>query len=115
MDALSQFDTQYTLSENAGVKLRVLDKRLIERFPSNGFIALEETIQARAKELTGFARVREGHDLHGRKSRGRRPHAARDVHVLRARLPQLKLEPSGMHRWGKTNEANLRKYTAPRA
>ena len=44
IDALSQFDTQYALIENAGVKLRILDKRPIERFPSNGFIALEETI-----------------------------------------------------------------------
>src|SRR5882762_3327981 len=57
IDALSQFDTQYALIENAGLKLRILDKRLIERFPSNGFIALEDTIQTRAKELTGFARA----------------------------------------------------------
>ena len=57
IDALSQFDTQYALIENAGVKLRILDKRPIERFPSNGFIALEETIQTRARELIGFARA----------------------------------------------------------
>jgi len=57
IDALSQFDTQYALIENAGVKLRILDKRLIERFPSNAFIALEETIQSRAKDLAGFGRA----------------------------------------------------------
>jgi hypothetical protein len=33
-----------------------------------------------------------------------------DVHVLRARIPQLKLEPVGVRRWGETNEANLREY-----
>src|SRR5262249_11151153 len=44
VDALSQFDTQYALTENAGVKLRALDEdnARIARFPSNGFIPLEE-------------------------------------------------------------------------
>ena len=27
-----------------------------------------------------------------------------------ARIPQLKLEPAGVRRWGETNEANLREY-----
>ena len=31
VDALSQFDTQYALIENAGVKMRYLDRRDIER------------------------------------------------------------------------------------
>ena len=53
VDALSQFDTQYALIENAGVKLRLLDTTAIERFPSNGFIALEETLKNRRKELVG--------------------------------------------------------------
>jgi len=33
-----------------------------------------------------------------------------DVHVLRSRIPQLRLEPAGVRRWGETNEANLREY-----
>ena len=33
VDALSQFDTQYAMVENAGVKLRLLDTRAIDRFP----------------------------------------------------------------------------------
>ena len=33
-----------------------------------------------------------------------------DVHVLGARIPQLKLEPAGVRRWGETNEAHLREY-----
>ena len=44
VDALSQFDTQYALTENAGAKLRMLDAKDIANFPSNGFIALEERL-----------------------------------------------------------------------
>jgi NitT/TauT family transport system substrate-binding protein len=47
VDALSQFDTQYAMVENAGVKLRLLDTRAIDRFPSNGFLALEDTLRTR--------------------------------------------------------------------
>ena len=36
VDALSQFDTQYALVDNAGVKLRLLDTSDIAKFPSNG-------------------------------------------------------------------------------
>src|SRR5207237_2324290 len=50
VDALSQFDTQYALTENAGVKLRLLDASAIARFPSNGLIALEETIAGKRAE-----------------------------------------------------------------
>jgi NitT/TauT family transport system substrate-binding protein len=47
VDALSQFDTQYAMVENAGVKLRVLDTKDIDRYPSNGLLALEETLRTR--------------------------------------------------------------------
>src|SRR5215471_6658489 len=42
VDALSQFDTQYALTSNAGAKLRVLEHPEIRKFPSNGFVALED-------------------------------------------------------------------------
>ena len=122
IDALSQFDSQYAL-------LRILDKRPIERFPSNGFIALEETIQTRARELIGFARayakgtvftmanpeaaVRVLYDVFPfTRATGKDETTAvrEDVHVLGARIPQLKLEPAGVRRWGETNEAHLREY-----
>ena len=45
VDALSQFDTQYALAENAGAKLRMLEDRAIAKFPSNGLIALDETLK----------------------------------------------------------------------
>jgi NitT/TauT family transport system substrate-binding protein len=129
IDALSQFDTQYALIENAGLKLRILDKSPIARFPSNGFIALEETIQTRAKDLTGFARAYAKGTIFAIAN----PEAAvrilyevfpftrptgkdeatavrEDVHVLGSRIPQLRLEPAGVRRWGETNEVNLREY-----
>src|SRR5207249_959865 len=56
VDALSQFDTQYAMVENAGVKLRVLDTSAIDRFPSNVFLALEEALKTRRKEAAGLAR-----------------------------------------------------------
>ena len=56
VDALSQFDTQYAMVENAGVKLRLLDTRAIDRFPSNGFLALEDTLRTRRKEAVALAR-----------------------------------------------------------
>ena len=80
VDALSQFDTQYALIDNAGVKLRYLDREAIERFPGNGFLALEETIKTRRKDLVGLARaLRQGHDLHHRQPGGGGPHRLRDL------------------------------------
>jgi len=56
IEALSQFDTQYALTENAGAKLRALDEdnAAIARFPSNGFIALEETLATRRAEAVAL-------------------------------------------------------------
>src|SRR5689334_25186500 len=44
VDALSQFDTQYALTEIAGVKLRQLDTRAIARHPANGFRSEERRV-----------------------------------------------------------------------
>src|SRR5262249_17925258 len=56
VDALSQYDTQYALVENAGVKLRLLDTKEIDRYPSNGFLALDETLKTRRQEAVALAR-----------------------------------------------------------
>ena len=37
--------------------MRYLDRSQIERFPGNGFLALEETLKTRRKELIGLARA----------------------------------------------------------
>ena len=55
VDALSQFDTQYALTENAGAKLRLLDTKDIANFPSNGFIALEERLANNRAEAVALA------------------------------------------------------------
>src|SRR5215472_6187360 len=56
VDALSQFDTQYAIVENAGVKLRLLDTREIDRYPSNGFLALEDTLRTKRPAAVALAR-----------------------------------------------------------
>src|SRR5262249_22319016 len=53
--ALSQFDTQYALTENAGAKLRYLDHPVIRKFPSNGFVALEDYLKDKRKEVIALA------------------------------------------------------------
>src|SRR3989440_4230337 len=56
VDALSQFDTQYALTENAGAKLRMLDTSEIAKFPSNGLIALEERLANNRAEAVALAK-----------------------------------------------------------
>jgi NitT/TauT family transport system substrate-binding protein len=56
VDALSQFDTQYALTMNAGAKLRMLDHPEIRKFPSNGFVALEDYLKNNRKEAVALAR-----------------------------------------------------------
>ena len=56
VDALSQFDTQYAMVDNAGIKLRLLDTKEIDRYPSNGLLALEETLKSKRKEAVAVAR-----------------------------------------------------------
>jgi NitT/TauT family transport system substrate-binding protein len=56
VDALSQFDTQYALVENAGMKLRYFEHPEISKFPSNGFIALGDTLKAKRKQAIALAK-----------------------------------------------------------
>lgn len=56
VDALSQFATQYALVEMAGIKLRMLDNSAIARFPSNGLVALDETLKTQRSKAVAFAR-----------------------------------------------------------
>jgi NitT/TauT family transport system substrate-binding protein len=129
VDALSQFDTQYALIDNAGVKMRYLDRKAIERFPGNAFLALEETIKTRRNDLVGLARayakgtiftlnnpeaaVRIVYEIFPQtKPTGKdEPTAVReDVKVLEARMPHFLLEPAGVTKWGESSEVNYRDY-----
>ena len=129
VEALSQFDTQYAMVENAGVRMRYLDRRDIEKFPGNGFLASEETLRTRRKELIGMARayakgtiftianpeaaVHIVYELFPQtKPTGKDEATAvrEDIKVLEARMPHYKLEPAGVKRWGENSEVNYRDY-----
>jgi NitT/TauT family transport system substrate-binding protein len=129
VDALSQFDTQNALIENAGVRMRYLDRRDIERFPGNGFLASEETLRTRSRELIGLARayakgtiftlanpeaaVRIVYEIYPQTKPTGKDEATAvrdDIKVLEARMPHFKLEPAGVKRWGESSEVNYRDY-----
>src|ERR1700687_5520891 len=129
VEALSQFDTQYALIANAGMPMRYLDRSQIERFPGNGFLALEETVKTRRKELVGMARayakgtiftlnnpeaaVRIVYEIFPEtRPTGKDETTAgrEDVKVLGARMRHYLLEPAGVRRWGESSEVNYRDY-----
>lgn len=120
---------QYALIENAGVRMRYLDRRQIERFPGNGFLASEETLRTRGRELIGLARayakgtiftianpeaaVHIVYELFPQtKPTGKDEATAvrEDLKVLAARMPHYRLEPAGVKRWGESAEVNYRDY-----
>ncbi len=129
VDALSQFDTQYAMVENAGVKLRLLPTRDIDRFPSNGFQALEETLKNRRKEAVALAKgyamgtvfainnpeaaVRILYEVFPQTRPTGKDEAtavADDARVLRARAVNWGLEKAGVKRWGENSLANYSAY-----
>ena len=129
VDALSQFDTQYALIANAGVPMRYLDRTQIERFPGHGFLALEESLKARRKELVALGRayakgtiftlnnpeaaVRIVYEVFPETRPTGKDEATavrEDIKVLEARMPHFLLEPAGVRRWGESSEANYRDY-----
>ena len=129
VDALSQFDTQYAMVENAGVKLRVLDTKEIDRYPSNGLLALEETLRTRPNEAAAVARgyakgtifainnpeaaVRILYEMYPQTRPTGKDEATAirdDVRVLQARIVNWKLDKAGVSRWGENSEVNYAAY-----
>ncbi len=129
VDALSQFDTQYAMIENAGVRLRLLDTREIDPYPSNGFLALEETLKSRRKEAIALARgyakgtifaitnpeaaIRLLYEVYPQTKPTGKDEATAirdDARVLQARIQNWKLEKAGVKRWGESSEANYGAY-----
>jgi NitT/TauT family transport system substrate-binding protein len=129
VDALCQFDTQYALVENVGVKLRLLETKEIDRFPGNGFLALEDTLRTSTKEAIALARGYAKGTVFGIAN----PEAAvrilyevfpevrptgkdeatalrDDTRVLQARIPNWRLEKGGVKLWGESSEANYADY-----
>jgi NitT/TauT family transport system substrate-binding protein len=129
VDALSQFDTQYALTENAGAKLRMLDNAEIAHFPSNGFVALEENLQNKRAEAVAMA---QGYAM-GTVFAMANPEAAirilwevfpqtkatgkdeatamrDDMKTLEARARNWRLEAGGVKKWGENSVANYNAY-----
>ena len=129
VDALSQFDTQYAMTNNAGAKVRVLENPEIKKFPSNGFVALEEFLANNRKQAVALAR---GY-AKGQVFAIANPEAAirilwevfpqtratgkdeatalrDDLITLDARAKNWRYEPVGGTRWGDNVEANYQSY-----
>jgi len=131
VQALSQFDTQYALTENAGARLRMLDEdnAAIAQFPSNGLIALEDALaknRARAIALAqGYAKgtiftltnpqaaIRIVWEVFPQtKATGKDEATALgdDLMTLAARARNWRLEAGGVSKWGENSEANYAAY-----
>jgi NitT/TauT family transport system substrate-binding protein len=129
VDALSQFDTQYALTENAGAKLRMLDTKDIAIFPSNGFIALEDTLANKRAEAVAVAKgyamgtvfaianpeaaIRILWEVFPQtKATGKSEEEAmrNDVKTLEARAKSWRLESVGAKKWGENLVKNYDAY-----
>jgi NitT/TauT family transport system substrate-binding protein len=130
VDALSQFDTQYALTENAGAKLRLLDTKDITMFPSNGFIALEERLANNRAEAVAVAKgyamgtvfaianpeaaIRILWEVFPQtKATGKSEADAMrdDVKTLEARARSWRLESVGAKKWGENLVQNYDAYS----
>ena len=115
--------------ENAGVKLQFLSTGEFERFPSNGFLALEETLRTNHKQAVALAQgyakgtvftianpesaIRILWEIYPEtKPTGiDEATALREaVKTLEARIPNWKLEKSGVSKWGESSEKTYSAY-----
>jgi NitT/TauT family transport system substrate-binding protein len=131
IDALSQFDTQYALASNAGAKLRMLEHPEIRKFPSNGFVALEDYLKSNRKDAVALAHgyamgtvfaianpeaaIRILWEIYPQtKALGKDPATALhdDLLTLDARAKNWRYEPVDGKRWGDNVEANYQSYLA---
>jgi NitT/TauT family transport system substrate-binding protein len=129
--ALSQFDTQYALTENAGAKLRPLteDNKPIAHFPSNGFIALEDTLKTKRAESVALAKgyamgtvfalanpeaaIRILWEVYPfTKATGKDEAAALhdDLSTLKARAANWPPKAGGVKKWGENSIDNYNRY-----
>jgi NitT/TauT family transport system substrate-binding protein len=107
----------------------IVDTTAIDRYPSNGFLALEDTLHTRRKDAVGLARafakgtlftitnpeaaLRIFYEVYpAQKPIGKdEASALRDeMNILQARIPKWKLERGGVRRWGESSEANYAAY-----
>ncbi len=131
VDALSQFDTQYALVENAGVKLRMFEHPDIAKFPSNGFVALGETLKTKRAQAVALGKgyamgtvfamanpeagVRILWDVYPQTRATGKDEATAlrdDMATLSARAKSWVYEKAGAKRWGENVTENYATYTA---
>jgi NitT/TauT family transport system substrate-binding protein len=129
VDALSQFDTQYAMVENAGQKLRQLPLGDMAPYPGNGFLALEKTISERRADAVTVARgfamgeifamanpeaaIRILYEVYPQtKPTGKDETTAiaDDTRVLKARMAHWDLGSGGVTKWGQSNIENFNNY-----
>jgi NitT/TauT family transport system substrate-binding protein len=131
VDALSQFDTQYALTENAGAKLRALeeDNKSIASYPSNGFVTLEETLRNKRAEAVALAQdyakgtafaianpeaaIRILWEVYPQtKATGKDEATALkdDLATLNARIKNWRLSAGGVTKWGENSIPNYNAY-----
>jgi NitT/TauT family transport system substrate-binding protein len=129
VDALSQFDTQYAMVENAGQKLRQLPLGEMAPFPGNGLFALDKTLKDRRAEAVALGRglamgeafamanpeaaIRIMYEVYPQtKPTGKDEETAvrDDVKVLRARMAHWDLASGGVTKWGQGNMTNYTNY-----
>jgi NitT/TauT family transport system substrate-binding protein len=129
VSALSLYDTQYALVDSAGVPVRLLDSGPVARFPSNGFLALQETLQKDRAQAVGLgkgyamgtvfamanpeAAVKIVYEVYPQtKPSGKSDEQALrdDVKTLLARAEHWKLEAGGVKRWGESSVKDFEAY-----
>jgi NitT/TauT family transport system substrate-binding protein len=129
VDALALYDTQYAVIDTLGLKLRMIPHPEFDRFPGNGFIALDDTLaQHRAEavalaqgyakgEVFAFANPQAAvrilwAEMPQTKATGKDEATALadDVKTLQARLANMRLEKSGVKRWGESALDNYQAY-----
>jgi NitT/TauT family transport system substrate-binding protein len=131
LDALSQYDAQYAMVENAGIKLRLLDNRETEHFPSNGMAALDETLRSNRKQAValaqGFAKgtlftianpeaaIRILWEIYPQTKPTSKDEAVAlrdELNILATRIPKWRPEAGGVSKWGENSEKNFAAYIA---
>jgi NitT/TauT family transport system substrate-binding protein len=129
VDALSQFDTQYAMVENAGQKLRMLPVGEMAPFPGNGLFALDKTLAAHRPEAVAIGRglamgevfamanpeaaIRIMWEVYPQTKPTGKDEATAikdDATVLRARMVHWDLASGGVTKWGQANMQNYTKY-----
>jgi len=129
VDALSQFDTQYALVENAGLKLRLIRAPEFDAFPSNGFTATDAWLQQNERAAVALGRsyakgtifaitnpeaavnIFWKHNPDARPTGKSDEEALREgISVLQARIANWKLEKAGVTKWGENNVQNYGNY-----